>query len=68
MERALFNILNNDLFIKCYNLSENLAVNGIIVKFYSWLLFMQYVPKTNRTFSIKIYKFSKMTKQATHMT
>jgi len=24
--------------------------------------------KTNRTFSIKIYKFSNMTKQATHMT
>jgi hypothetical protein len=36
-----------------------LALKEITAKFNGWLLFRQYVPKTNRTFSIKIYNFNK---------
>jgi hypothetical protein len=63
--RDLFEIVN-DTFSKFYNLSENMAIDEVIVPYKGRVIFKQYIP-TKRSFSAS--KFSKfVTRQDTHMT
>jgi hypothetical protein len=52
--RNLFEILNT-AFTKCYNPSDNLGVD-VIVLFKGRVVFKQYIPKKQERFDIKIYK------------
>jgi len=53
--QKIFDILNN----KCcelYNLTEQLAVDEVIVLYKGRVVFQQYIPKHYKRFGIKIYK------------
>jgi len=53
--RTVFDTLD-DNYAKFYNLSENLAVDEVTVKYRGRVIFRQYTPKTRKHFCIKIYK------------
>ena len=53
--RAIFNMLN-DLCAKCYNLTEHLAVDEIIVFFKGRVIIKQCIRKKHKCFAIKLYK------------
>ena len=46
----------NNKFCELYNLTENLAVEELIVLYKGRVAFQQYIPKKYRRFGIKIYK------------
>jgi hypothetical protein len=49
-----------------YNPSEHLAVDEVVVKFKSRVIFRQHTPKKRKCFGIKIYKLCDAS--VTHMT
>lgn len=53
---GILEILNRT-FSKCYNPSENLATDEIIVLFKGRVICRQYIPKKHKCCSIKVYKF-----------
>jgi hypothetical protein len=53
--RTIFDTLNEN-YAKCYNPSEHLAVDEVIVKFKGRVIFKQCIPKKHKRFGIKIYK------------
>ena len=53
--RTVFDTLN-DNYAKFYNPSENLAVDEVIVKYRSRVIFRQYIPKKRKHFGITVYK------------
>jgi len=48
----------NSKFCELYNLTEHLAVNGVIMLYKGRVVFQQYIPKKHKRFGIKIYKLS----------
>jgi len=52
--RTVFDKLNK-AYAK-HDLSQHLAVDKVIVKFKSRVIFRQHIPKKRKCFSIKIYK------------
>ena len=46
----------NNKFCELYNLTENLAVEELIVLYKGRVVFQQYIPKKHKRFGIKIYK------------
>ncbi|PNF14142.1 hypothetical protein B7P43_G17736 [Cryptotermes secundus] len=53
--RTIFDTLNHS-YEKCYNPSENLAIDEIIFKFKGRVVFRQYIPKKHKRFGIKTFK------------
>lgn len=55
--QTMTNMLNN-IFSKLYNLTENIAVDKVIVLYKGRVIFQQYIPKKHEGFGIKIYKLN----------
>jgi hypothetical protein len=53
--RRVFDYLNAR-FAEVYNPTEQLAIDEIIVKFKSKVVFRQFIPKKRKQFGIKLYK------------